>query len=150
MKLKLSEFISNDDMELHYKDNLPSSNVNGADTYILKKGEAIPEIFVTLYLKNNPKLLQNLIILNGIPQLTEEQEKKYGIKFVRKITTFEQESEKEKSKFTLEDLNVKVNELGKTKFKDWAENTFGKEKIDKRKATENIAADILEIQDEEK
>ncbi len=146
-KLKLSEFISNDDMELHYKDNAPSSNVDGAETYFLKKGEAIPEIFVNLYLRNNPKIIQNLTILNGIPQLTEEQEKKYNIRFVRKITTFEQEAEKERSKHTLEGLNVLVNELGKTKFKEWAEEKFGKQ-IDKRKATENIIADILEIQEE--
>jgi len=147
MKLKLSDFLANDDMELHYKDNQPCSNIDGAETYFVKNGDAIPEIFVSQYIRNNPKFIKNLEIKNGIPILSVEQQKKYNISFPKlNIESFKENIDKEYNKYTEEKLAQKVNKLGKEKFKVWAEKEFGEDNIDRRKSTSKIIINILRMQ----
>lgn len=147
--MKLSEFKSADNLTLHIKDGVPSSNIKGAKEIKIKIGENIPEEFIQLFITRNPDYIANLPIKDGIPQLTKEQEKKYEISFKPpKTTTFTEEVNKVYGKYNLENLTRRLVRMGDVKFKDWCEKNFGEDKIDKRKASKNLIVQILNWQDE--
>lgn len=151
-----SEFTARCHLDLHTKDGEPSPNIEGAKEIRVEKGGAIPEIFIPNFIINNPDFIENLPKKDGIPQLTEEQEKKYGLSF-KKIEpkTFSEEVEKHYPKHDLESLKQKLanyikkngSKEGKEKFKNWAEKEFGEEKIDRRKSPDGIITQILNLQD---
>lgn len=143
-KDKLSEFLANGQLELFELDGQPSPNVKGAKEHLIKDGEAIPELFIPLFLKHNRNFLKNLPYKDGIPILTKKQKEKYGIV----QTEPKKEIKIEPHLYTQESLTEKYNELKKG-FKEWAEETFG-EQIDRRKSWKNIIVDILQIQEENK
>ena len=151
-----SEFIANCHLTLHVKDKKPSPNIEGCKEIKIAKGEAIPEIFIPNFITNNRDLIANLPMNDGIPALTKEQEKKYGLSFTKpKAKTFSEEVKKYYPKWNLELLKqqiakyIKKNgpKLGKEKFKAWAEKEFGEEKIDKRKSPDGIIVQILKLQE---
>lgn len=145
--MELSEFEAKDNITVHIKDKLPSSNVEGAKEILIKKGEKIPKAFIPSFLLYNRDYIANLMIKDGIPQLTKEQEKEYGVSFPKPTPiTFKQEIDKIMKKYTMEDLHEKIAEKGADGFKKWAENKFGKDKIDRRKSCKKIVVDILNLQ----
>ena len=101
-----SEFLANCHLTLHVKDKQPSPD---GEEIKIKKGEAIPEIFIPNFITHNRAYIANLPIENGIPQLTKEQEKKYELSFVKaKPKTFSEEVEKYYPKHDLESLKNKL------------------------------------------
>ena len=153
--MKDSEFAAKCHLTLHYTKDGPSPNIKDAKEINLKKGEKIPEIFIPNFIRHNRDFLENLKIENGVPQLTKEQEKKYGISFPKIIPkTFTEEVEKAYPKYDMENLKQKVanyikkngSKIGKDKFKDWAEKNFGEDDIDKRKSPDGIIVQILDLQ----
>ena len=156
--MKDSEFIAKSHLSLHYNKDGPCPNIEGSKEVNIKKGGKIPEIFIQNFIRNNRDLIANLPMKDGIPQLTKEQEKKYGLSFVKaKPKNFTEEVEKLYPKYDMENLKEKVAnyikkngaKIGKEKFKDWAEKEFGEEKIDKRKSQDGIIVQILDLQDKE-
>ena len=154
--MKESEFKARCHLTLHVKDKQPSPNIEGAKEIKINKGEAIPEIFIPLFITNNRDYIANLPMKDSIPQLTKEQEKKYGIEFKKIIPpTFSEEVEKYYPKHNLENLKQKLAnyikkngpKIGKDKFKNWAEKEFGEEKIDRRKSPDGIITQILQLQE---
>ena len=151
MELKKSEFIAADDFNFHVKDGKKTANVDGAKEFKIKKGENIPEICVPNLIRYNRDFIENLPMKDSIPQLTKEQEKKYGISFVKApIKPFKEVVNKIYGKYTMESLKQKVAELKSEKFKNWCEEEFGEEKIDRRKSPDNLIVQILAWQDKEK
>ena len=148
MTLKESEFIATDDLRLHYLDDQPSANVKDATEIMVNKGDKIPEIFIPNFLRYNRQFLANLVLEASVPQLTPEQVKKYSYRTSKVSKTFKEEVDKSYQKYTMEDLTVKLSELKSKNFKEWAEKEFGADKIDKRKGSQNIIVDILQLQDE--
>ncbi len=150
-----SDFIAKCHLNLHSKDNKPSPNIEGSKEINIKKGEAIPEIFIPNFITSNRDLISNLPLKDGIPDLTKEQEKKYGLSFTKpKAKTFSEEVEKYYPKYDLETLKEKLAKYikkhgkeGKEKFKAWAEKEFGEEKIDRRKSPDGIITQILKLQE---
>lgn len=138
--MKLSEFLANGNLHLCIKDNQPSPTEEGVKEILVKDGEAIPEIFIPLFLRHNRNFIRNLDYNNSIPVLTKEQEKKYGITFTKPKPG--KTELKVKNEWTQEKLTEKMNELKASKFKDWAEENFGKD-IDKRKSARSIIVEIL-------
>ena len=158
MGLKQSEFTAKCHLTLHYNKEGPCPNIEGSKEENIKKGEKIPKIFIPTFIKNNRDFIANLPMKDGIPDLTKEQEKKYGLSFVKaKPKNFTEEVEKLYPKYDMENLKEKVADFikkngakaGKEKFKNWAEKEFGEEKIDKRKSPDGIIVQILNLQDEE-
>ncbi len=157
-KLTLSEFNATTDITLHYKDNNPCSNIiEDCKELKVKKGDKIPVIFVRQFALNNPELI-DIPRKDSIPQLTKEQQKKYDLDIANIISAKEaKEPKTEKEvidkmnpKWNMENLNVKLAELGSKEFKIWCEKEFGEEKIDKRKSSDSIIVNILKLQDEGK
>lgn len=158
--MKESKFIAKCHLNLHYTKDGPSpNNVEGVKEINIKKGGKIPEMFISLFIRHNRDYIANLPIENGIPQLTKEEEKKYGISFPKIIPkTFKEEVEKAYPKYDIEKLKqrlanyIKKNgpKQGNEKFKDWAEKEFGEDNIDKRKSPDNIIVQILNLQDKKK
>ncbi len=154
--MKYSEFKAACHLTLHVKENKPSPNIEGSKEIKVAKGEAIPELFIPNFITNNRDLIVNLSMKDGIPNLTKEQEKKYGLSFSKpKPKNFSEEVEKYYPPHDLETLKqklakyIKKNGLkeGKDKFKNWAEKEFGEEKIDRRKSPDGIITQILNLQD---
>lgn len=154
--MKESEFIASCHLTLHVKDKQPCPNIEGAKEINIKKGEAIPEIFIPNFIRHNRDFIANLPLKDGIPNLTKEQEKKYGLSFIKaKPKNFSEEVEKYYPKHNLENLKQKLANYikkngpkpGKEKFKNWAEKEFGEEKIDRRKSPDGIITQILRLQD---
>lgn len=133
-----SEFNANQDLKLHYKNDngvlvsCPSTD-NNAKMVLVSKGEAIPEIFVSKLINHNRNFIDNLKMVAGVPQLSKEQIEKYSANL-----EVEKSVEPKYSQYSMENLHKKAKELGDSKFKEWAESTFGKEAIDKRKSVSNI------------
>lgn len=116
---------------------------------IIEKGEVIPKEFRRNLLLKNRNFIADLEYKDGIPVLTPEEEKEYNLHFG---VTEEQKGMKGKikgEKYTQEKLTEKLNKLGDSKFKDWAESEFGK-KIDKKKPSKTIISKILKLQEEAK
>lgn len=116
---------------------------------IVEKGEVIPKEFRRNLLLKNRNFISDLDYKDGIPVLTKEEEKEYELHFG---VTEEQKGMKGKikgEKYTQEKLNIKLNELGDSKFKDWAESEFGK-KINKKRSAKSIISKILKLQEESK
>jgi hypothetical protein len=157
--MKLSEFISADNLTLHIKDNKPASNLlKGAKQIKVIKGEKIPEIFIPNFIKYNRDFIANLPMKDGIPQLTANQEKKYNLKFeVPKPKTEKEVVDKLYPKYDIENLNQRLaryikkhKKQGNEKFKEWCEKTFGEDRIDRRKSCANLIVQILNWQDKGK
>ncbi len=164
-ELKLSEFNATDNFTRHYKDNVPCTNlIKEAKEIKIKKGEKVPEIFVKTLILNNPTQIE-IETKDSIPQLTKEQQKKYGIDIEEEIKkkkakepkTFKEVVDKQFPKWDMEKLNKKLGyyiktykKEGNSKFKEWTEQEFGEEKIDKRESPDNIIVNILKLQDEGK
>ena len=157
-KLTLSEFKAKDNLTKHYKDNVACTNlVTDSIEIKVKKGDLIPEIFVKTLLINNTSQV-DIETKDSIPQLTKEQQKKYGIDIAKIIEekkakepkTFKEVVDKQFPKWNMEKLNVKLGKLGSKQFKIWCEAEFGAEKIDKRKSSDSIIVNILKLQDEGK
>ena len=143
-----SEFISADNLTLHTLKGKPSPNVEGAKEIKIKKGDKIPEDFISLFIMKNRDYISNLKVVDGIPQLTKEQEKQYGIHFeIPKPQTEREVVDKAYGKYDMEKLKQKVAKLGSKEFKEWAEKKFGEDVIDKRKSADNIIVQILNDQD---
>ncbi len=165
MELKLSEFKSPDNISLFHKDKTPCpSTVEGCTEVKIQKGKLIPEIFVKRLILNNPEMIE-VQLKDSVPQLTKEQQKKYGIDIAEEIKnkkdkepkTDKEVVDKQFPKWDMEKLNVKLayyirkyKKEGNNRFKDWCEKEFGEEKIDKRKSPDNIIVKILKLQDEDK
>jgi len=143
-KKEESEFIATQDLDLYTKDGEPSASGEGTIAIKIKKGNKIPILFIPLFLKRNRNFIVNLGYKDGIPQLTAEQEKKYGITFKQVIHPLKIK----KDKYTQENLTQKLNKLGATKFKAWAEKEFGEDTIDRRKSGRSIIVQILKLQEE--
>ena len=157
-KLTLSEFKSKDNLTKHYKDNIACTNlVKDSIEIKIKRGELIPEIFIKNLLINNTSQVE-IETKDSIPQLSKEQQKKYGIdiaQIIEKKKEAEPKTDKEVvdkqfPKWNMENLNVKLGKLGSKEFKIWCEKEFGEEKIDKRKSSDSIIVIILKLQDEGK
>ena len=157
-KLTLSEFKAADNITKHYKDNVACTNLIKDSIEIkVKKGDLIPEIFVKTLLINNTSQVE-IKTDDSIPQLTEVQQKKYGIniakikeeKKAKEPKTFKEVIDKQFPKWNMEKLNIKLGKLGSKGFKIWCEEEFGEEKIDKRKSSSSIIVTILKLQDEGK
>ena len=157
-KLTLSEFKAKDNLTKHYKDNIACTNlVKDSIEIKIKRGELIPEIFIKNLLINNTSQVE-IETKDSIPQLSKEQQKKYGIdiaKIIEKKKEAEPKTDKEVvdkqfPKWNMEKLNVKLGKLGSKEFKIWCEKEFGEEKIDKRKSSDSIIVIILKLQDEGK
>ena len=142
-----SEFIATQNLELFVLKDEPSQSIKGAKKVDVKKGEKIPSVFIPLFLLRNRNFIANLEYDNGIPKLTAEQEKKYGVTFQKLEKTPMQVAE---IGFTQEKLVQKLNNLKSEKFKEWAEKKYGEDNIDKRKSARNIIIDILNLQESEK
>ena len=165
MELKLSEFEAADNLTRHYKDKTPCTNlVKDSKEIKIKKGEKIPEIFVKTLILNNPTQI-GIETKDSIPQLSKEQQKKYGIDIEEEIKkkkakepkTFKEVVDKQFPKWDMEKLQKKLGyyiktykKEGNSKFKEWTEKEFGEDKIDKRKSVDNIIVKILKLQDEGK
>jgi len=144
-KLEISEFIANQDINLHYNTGLeglqPCSNEDkDAKNVKLNKGDKIPCVFIPKFLERNRNFFANLIEKNGLPFLTEEQQKKYGISFGKKPSV-----RKEYAIYSMEKLLQKWKKLGSDKFKEWAEKQFGADNIDRRKGPRHICTDIRRL-----
>ena len=164
-KLTDSEFKAAGKLNLYYKDKtLCPSTVKDCVGVIIEKGEKIPEIFVKGLILNNPEMVENLL-KDSVPQLTKEQQKKYGIDIVeeekkkkaKEPKTDKEVIEKQFPKWNMENLNEKLGyyiktykKEGNSRFKDWTEKEFGADLIDKRKSSDNIIVKILKLQDEGK
>ncbi len=157
-KLTLSEFKAKDNLTKHYKDNVACTNlVKDSIEIKVKKGDLIPEIFIKSLLINNTSQVE-IETKDSIPQLTNEQQKKYDIdiaKIIEKKKAKEPKTEKEVidkqfPKWNMENLNIKLGQLKSKEFKIWCEKEFGEEKIDKRKSSDSIIVNILKLQDEGK
>ena len=157
-KLTLSEFKAKDNLTKHYKDNIACTNlVKDSIEIKIKRGDLIPEIFIKNLLINNTSQVE-IETKDSIPQLSKEQQKKYGIdiaKIIEKKKEAEPKTDKEVvdkqfPKWDMEKLNVKLGKLGSKEFKIWCEKEFGEEKIDKRKSSDSIIVIILKLQDEGK
>jgi len=145
-----SEFIAKCDLNLHLLDGKPSPSVEKAKEIKVAKGKNIPVEFIPDFLRYNQDYLANLVKKDGIPVLTKEQEKKYGVSFAPpKIIPFKEAVDKEYDKWTMEKLKQKLAKLGDTQFKDWTEKEFGEDFIDRRKSSDNIIVKILENQEAE-
>lgn len=144
--MKLSEFTASQDLDLYTRDGYPVGSEDGAKQILVKKGDKIPDVFITNFLLYNRNFLANLPYENGSPKLTKEQEKKYGIKFV----LLPPPKEKFSSEWNLEKLTVKLNKLGAKKFKEWAEKEFGEDTIDRRKSATGIINEIIKLEMEKK
>ena len=165
MELKLSELKAADNLTLNFKDNVPCTNlIEGSKEIKITKGKAIPDIFVKRLILNNPELIE-IETKDSIPQLSKEQQKKYGIDIEEEIKkkkakepkTFKEVVDKQFPKWDMEKLQKKLGyyiktykKEGNSKFKEWTEKEFGEEKIDKRKSPDNIIVKILKLQDEGK
>jgi len=140
----LSEFKAKGFLEIYLKDGVPAGSVEGAKACFVKNGEAIPKVFIPTFLRSNRNFIENLKYENGIPVLTVEQEKEYGVSF----SFIEKKPMKvTKDKYNQESLNVKLVDLGVAKFKDYAEEVCGVDVIDKRKSAKAIITQMLEIQE---
>jgi len=164
-KLTDSEFKSADNLTVHYKDDIPCSNlVKDSKELKIPKGKPIPEIFVKQFILNNPEQIE-IQLKDSIPQLTKEQQKKYGINIIEEIKkkkakepkTFKEVVDKQFPKWDMEKLNKKLGyyiktykKEGNSRFKVWTEKEFGEEKIDRRKSPDSIIVKILKLQDEGK
>lgn len=152
------DFIAADNLTLHVKNKQPSPNIEGAKEIKIKKGDVIPDIFIPNFIKYNRDYIANLPMKGGIPQLTEEQEKKYNLHFkVSKPKTEKEVIDSLYPKYDMENLNQRVaryikkyGKEGTDKFKDWCEKTFGKDRIDRRKSCDNLIVQILNWQDKGK
>lgn len=155
---KLSEFIAADNITVNLLDGKPSPNVEKSKEVKIIKGGMIPEVFVPTFILYNRDYIANLKMKDSIPQLTPEQEKKYGVKFeLPKPTTFKEVVDKAVGKYDLEKLKGKLAKAikkygkeGNDKFKEWCEKTFGEDLIDRRRSSDKIIVDILNLQDEGK
>jgi len=137
-KLEESEFIANQDIDLHYKDGEPcSSEVNSCISIRLKKGNKIPVMFIPTMLEHSRQFIEDMPSKDGLPYLTPEQEKKYGVIFKQKIP-----EKTLMAQYSIDNLMEKWKKLGADKFKDWAEKEFGADRIDKKKSVRNIISDI--------
>ena len=145
--MKDSEFIATQDLELFVLKDEPSQNTKDSKKLDIKKGEKIPDVFVPLFLLRNRNFIANLDYDNGIPKLTEAQEKKYGVSFPKLGAT---PMKVAKLGLTQEQLVQKLNKLKSDKFKEWAEKEYGEDKIDRRKAAKKLIVDILKLQESEK
>ncbi len=164
-KLTLSEFKAKDNLTFHYKDKTPCDNlVKDAKEIKIKKGEKIPEIFIKRLILNNITQI-DIQTKDSIPQLSKEQQKKYGIDIAEEIRkkkakepkTFKEVVEKQFPKWDMEKLQKKLGyyirkykKEGNSRFKEWTEKEFGADIIDKRKSVDNIIVQILKLQDEGK
>jgi len=150
-----SEFKAADNLTLHSKDGVPCSNlVEGSKEIKIKKGNEIPEIFVKDLALNRPNQI-DIKTKDNVLQLTQEQQKKYGIniaeiaakKKAKEPKTIKEVIDKQLPKWNMENLNVKLGELRSKGFKEWAEKEFGEDNIDKRKSSDSIIVNILKRQD---
>lgn len=117
---------------------------------LVKKGEIIPEEFRANLLLHNRDFIADIEYKDGIPVLTPEEEKLYNVKFGIIPEQIGLEGKIKPRKYSSESLNEQLNELGDMKFKSWAEETFGKKDIDKRKSAKSIITQILKMQEEKK
>ena len=161
VKLKLSEFKAADNINLHYKGDSPCSSVIedciGID---IKKGELIPKIFVKNLVLNRPSQIK-ILVRDSIPQLTETQQKEYDLpifEILKKKKSKEPKTEKEVIDKLIPEYNMATlteklaryikkdgHKIGNDKFKNWTEKEFGEEKIDRRKTSDKIIVDILNL-----
>ncbi len=165
IKLTLSEFKALDNIHLHYLNKVPcASTVKDSIGIWIKKGDKVPEIFVKRLILNNPEQIE-VQTKDFVPQLSKEQQKKYGIDIAAEVKkkkdkepkTFKEVVDKQFPKWDMEKLNVKLGyyiktykKEGNSRFKDWCEKEFGEDLIDKRKSPDNIIVKILKLQDEGK
>ena len=115
-ELKLSEFKTTTGLTLFYKDKKPCGNVvKDCKELKVKKGDKIPEIYVRQLALNNPELI-DIPRKQSIPQLTKEQQKKYGIDIAEIISakkakepkTEKEVIDKQFPKWDMENLNKKL------------------------------------------
>jgi hypothetical protein len=167
-ELELSEFIANQDILLFYKKTKDGfeqcSNIlsNGklnkeAIRLNLAKFDKIPKLFIPSFLEHNRGFIGHWREINGekifdmkfpekkgLPYITPEQEKEYGVSFKRKPPELPI-----KTRYSTEKLMEKWKELGEDKFKNWAEKTFndllGKDIVDKRKKPRTIINNIRKV-----
>uniref|UniRef100_A0A6M3L511 Uncharacterized protein n=1 Tax=viral metagenome TaxID=1070528 RepID=A0A6M3L511_9ZZZZ len=128
--MKLSEFTLKDKLTV--------------DGKVFEKGSKCPESEVPRLLRHNREYLE-LEYKSGIPQITKEQEEKYGVSFTPEPP---KEMKILPREFSQEKLNVKLADVGAKKFKEWAEKKFGADKIDRRKSAKSIITEILRMQEE--
>lgn len=150
MAIQDSEFKAKQDITLHYKDGKPCGSViEGSIEIKIKKGQFIPEMFVKTLILYNPEYI-DFESKDSVPQLTIEQKEKYGfvgnLPTVQKKETPSETLVKDIAKFTKEELLDILSQKKSKKFKDWAEEIFGKDAIDKRKSAETLIEVILKLQ----
>jgi len=178
-KLKLSDFIANQFLDLHYKElngelvPCPSADEKAINVKV-QRMEKIPEIFIPRFLESNRNFIghyaERCVIekgrtvnkkvfldkfpeKDGLPFLTEEQSKKYGIEFkptkgklpdARRKYSAEHLSEK-----LVEFIKKHGKEKGEDEFKKWAEDTFikvvGKDIVDRRHSCRRIINGIRKV-----
>lgn len=132
------------DLSLNTKDGNPSPSGHGTVELKIKKGDKIPDKFIPSFLLYNREYIADLPYKDGVPQLTKDEEKKYGVVFKpegaapMKIT---------KRAYNLEKLTEKLASLGETKFKEWCETKFGEDEIDRRKSGKAIIVQVLNDQE---
>ncbi len=164
-ELTLSEFKAKDNLTLHYKDKTPCDNlVKDSKEIKIKRGDKIPDIFVKTFILNNTSQI-DVQTKDSVPQLSKEQQKKYGVDIAEEVKkkkakepkTFKEVVEKQFPKWDMEKLNKKIGyyirkykKEGNSKFKEWCEKEFGEDIIDKRNSVDNLIVHILKLQDEGK
>ena len=154
-KLKESEFIASQFLDLHFKKGKDGfepcgSAEEGATNVKVEEGKKIPEIFMHNFLQYSRQNIKNLEHKDGLPYINEEQAKKYNVNFKEAP---DEKKPKTFAKYTMEKLLGRlsrfIDKYGKKKgddeFKNWAEATFGEDEIDKRKTSRAICSDIRKI-----
>lgn len=121
-----------------------SQDLNVGDK-VFKAGTECPSSEEERLILHNPDYLE-LEYEAGIPILKGKDLEKYG-----KYFKIEKTKMKIKPKpYSQTGLLEKLNKVGFKEFKEWAETTFGEEKIDKRKKSKAIINDILAIQERDR
>lgn len=112
-----------------------------SDGKLIKKGDEVPESEIVRLFNYNREFL-DLQYDEGLPVLSEADQKKLGDpSWKPKAKPF-----KITKKVTMEELTQKMNELGASEFKEWAEKKYGEKVVDKRKAGKNIIVDIINFE----
>ena len=147
--LEPSEFIANQTVDVNYRQAKEEegtglvpcpSRDEGAKFLRIKKGEPIPKLFVPNFLERNRNFIKDMQYKEGLPFITPEQEKEYGVKFKKPKT-----EKPLMSIYSTENLYKRIKKMGGKAFKEWAEKQFGADNIDRRKSPRGVADQIRRI-----
>ncbi len=120
-------------------------DLNLSDGKVIKAGKECPESELGRLLRHNWDKL-DLEYKGGWPVLSEEIQKKYNLHYPPNVVKTKQKIVG--IKYSQDNLTTKLNELGSKGFKEWAEKTFGENKIDRRHLSKKIIVEILRLQEE--